>query len=289
MGAKPVEEAPQALKYQTWILKVSIHCEGCKKKVKKVLQGIEGVYTTEIDSQQHKVTVTGNVDAETLIKKLSRSGKLAELWPEKPEKKDKKSGKSKSSSEKQKDQEDEGDEQKNSPDNGGESDNSECEDQAGGGENGGGSGGGDGGGGGSKKKKKKKKKKPQNGNSPSIGGAEINQNIGEAKAATGSQMGPPDPAPSMSSMDLTPPVQHVYPYPSPMYYPSPGGPGPQVYGLSYNTTYPSSSASYNYAPVMHSTTLFGHAPPPPPPSSPINSLNDDDHHDDDDEAGCSIM
>ena len=55
-----------------------------------------GVYTTEVDSLQHKVTVTGNVDAETLIKRLSRSGRVVELWPEKPpEKKDnQKSGKS---------------------------------------------------------------------------------------------------------------------------------------------------------------------------------------------------
>ncbi|XP_020584825.1 heavy metal-associated isoprenylated plant protein 35-like [Phalaenopsis equestris] len=77
------EPAAEPLKYQTLALKVSIHCEGCKKKVKKVLQGIEGVYKTTIDSQQQKVTVTGNVDADTLIKKLVKSGKHAELWPEK--------------------------------------------------------------------------------------------------------------------------------------------------------------------------------------------------------------
>lgn len=40
-----------------------------------------GVATTEIDSQQNKVTVTGDVDADTLIKKLAKSGKHAELWP----------------------------------------------------------------------------------------------------------------------------------------------------------------------------------------------------------------
>lgn len=58
-----------------------------------MLQGIEGVYTTNIDSQQQKVTVTGNVDAQTLIKKLVRTGKHAELWPEKPAGKAKKAGK----------------------------------------------------------------------------------------------------------------------------------------------------------------------------------------------------
>ncbi|KAJ8529474.1 hypothetical protein K7X08_036309 [Anisodus acutangulus] len=68
------------LKTQTCVLKVNIHCDGCKQKVKKKLQNIEGVYTVKIDSDQSKVTVTGNVDPATLIKKLVKSGKHAELW-----------------------------------------------------------------------------------------------------------------------------------------------------------------------------------------------------------------
>lgn len=70
----------EILKAKTWVLKVHIHCEGCKKKVKKVLQSVEGVYTTVVDSAQQKVTVTGNVDSDILIKKLLKSGKHAELW-----------------------------------------------------------------------------------------------------------------------------------------------------------------------------------------------------------------
>ncbi|KAK1316781.1 hypothetical protein QJS10_CPA05g00452 [Acorus calamus] len=80
------EEASEPLKYQTWVFKVPIHCEGCKRKVKKILHSIDGVYTTAIDSQLQKVTVTGNVDADTLMKKLNKSGKHAELWPEPPKK-----------------------------------------------------------------------------------------------------------------------------------------------------------------------------------------------------------
>ena len=38
---------------------------------------------TEIDSHQHKVTVTGNIEAQTLLHKLSKSGKPAELWADK--------------------------------------------------------------------------------------------------------------------------------------------------------------------------------------------------------------
>ncbi|XP_041020037.1 heavy metal-associated isoprenylated plant protein 35-like [Juglans microcarpa x Juglans regia] len=99
-----VAENPEPLAYKTWVLKVSIHCEGCKRKVKKILTNIEGVYKTDIDLKQQKVTVTGNVDSETLIKKLVKTGKHAELWPEKASSKEKKQGKSKNK-EKQSEQE----------------------------------------------------------------------------------------------------------------------------------------------------------------------------------------
>nr|XP_016496447.1 PREDICTED: uncharacterized protein DDB_G0290685-like [Nicotiana tabacum] len=70
----------EMLKTQTCVLKVNIHCDGCKQKVKKKLQKIEGVYTVKIDADQSKVTVTGNVDPNTLVKKLVKSGKHAEIW-----------------------------------------------------------------------------------------------------------------------------------------------------------------------------------------------------------------
>ncbi|KAK4851802.1 hypothetical protein QYF36_018550 [Acer negundo] len=84
---KEPEENQEHLNYKTWVLRVSIHCEGCKKKVKKILTNIDGVYTTNIDLRQHKVTVIGNVDAATLIRKLEKNGKHAELWPEHKDKK----------------------------------------------------------------------------------------------------------------------------------------------------------------------------------------------------------
>ncbi|CAJ1941023.1 unnamed protein product [Sphenostylis stenocarpa] len=84
MAAKSPEAVvpSEPLKYQTWFLKVSIHCEGCRRKVKKVLQSIDGVFTTTVDPQQQKVTVTGSVGVETLIRKLVKAGKHAEIWPE---------------------------------------------------------------------------------------------------------------------------------------------------------------------------------------------------------------
>ncbi|XP_012083926.1 heavy metal-associated isoprenylated plant protein 36 [Jatropha curcas] len=89
------EEPPKALKCRTWVLKVSIHCQGCKRKVKKVLQAIDGVYTATVDSQQQTVTVTGNIGAEILIKKLIKTGKHAEIWPEKLSSKENETAKAK--------------------------------------------------------------------------------------------------------------------------------------------------------------------------------------------------
>ncbi|KAH7683398.1 Copper chaperone domain-containing protein [Dioscorea alata] len=61
-------------------LKVSVNCcEGCKRKVLKALS-IKGVLKTEIHPTLPKVTVYGSVDVDTLIKKLAKRGKTAELW-----------------------------------------------------------------------------------------------------------------------------------------------------------------------------------------------------------------
>ncbi|XP_012698433.2 histone H1E isoform X2 [Setaria italica] len=65
---------------QTVVLRVSIHCHGCKKKVRKVLRSIEGVQSVTVDAAQHKVTVTGTVDASTLVQRLHKSGKKGVPW-----------------------------------------------------------------------------------------------------------------------------------------------------------------------------------------------------------------
>ncbi|PKA62252.1 Heavy metal-associated isoprenylated plant protein 26 [Apostasia shenzhenica] len=76
-------EGTEPLKYKTWVLKVSIDCEGCKKKVRKILYGVEGVYAIDIDTKQNRVTVTGDVDPETLISRLLKHNKHAELLTDK--------------------------------------------------------------------------------------------------------------------------------------------------------------------------------------------------------------
>ncbi|CAI0467411.1 unnamed protein product [Linum tenue] len=73
------EAATHGLHYKTWVLRVSIHCQGCKRKVSKILLAIHGVYTVAVDMKKQRVTVTGNVEAETLITKLSNKGKRASI------------------------------------------------------------------------------------------------------------------------------------------------------------------------------------------------------------------
>ncbi|KAE9598254.1 hypothetical protein Lal_00003950 [Lupinus albus] len=291
MAAKPVEEAPprETLKYQTWVLRVLIHCDGCKKKVKKVLQGIDGVYTTDVDSGQHKVTVTGNVNAEILIKKLERTGKFAELWPEikHPEKKDnKKSSKSKNGGEKIYTEpvgdggSNEGciDIRHGESNKQGHSD--ECKDR--------GDGSGSGGDNGDQKKKKKNKNK--NNSSRNRDSSPPHNRGGEITSKVDAGQVPSNLATSVASMEIIgPSIQHAYSYPQ-MYY-SPYTHTP-AYGLSYNTAYPVSNASYYVAaPIMPMHGYSTSYPSlPPPPSDPIKHYRYDDHDDDDEyEGGCSIM
>lgn len=250
---------------------------------------ISGVYTTNIDSQQHKVTVTGNVDANTLIKKLLKSGKCVELWPESTGGNDKNPGKSKNKK-KQKPPKDGGNNEeqikseaetneKSAQDSGnakqsqiGTPDKSDLDGDQTPAEGGDSeesaapaAGSGDGSG-----KKKKKKKKGQNGGTMS-NGESGNSGNAPAGTATPSPTGAVDP--QVWPINLSPPPQQVYQYPV-----------PPAYGLSYNTVYPSTSSSY-YVPPAYA---FDHSHPvtyaPPPPYYAI-----DTHHDYDEETGCSIM
>ncbi|KAK8606686.1 hypothetical protein V6N13_052451 [Hibiscus sabdariffa] len=65
---------------ETHVLKVNINCQGCKRRVKKLLRKIEGVFLVQIDEEHQVVKVTGKVDPTKLIKKLIKFGKHAEFW-----------------------------------------------------------------------------------------------------------------------------------------------------------------------------------------------------------------
>ncbi|XP_042469819.1 heavy metal-associated isoprenylated plant protein 32-like [Zingiber officinale] len=73
------EDSLKFLKTQACVMRVNICCNGCQKKVKKVLHKIDGVYTVSINVEGRKLTVVGNVSPDILIKKLNKAGKHAEL------------------------------------------------------------------------------------------------------------------------------------------------------------------------------------------------------------------
>ncbi|EOX92197.1 Heavy metal transport/detoxification domain-containing protein [Theobroma cacao] len=62
-------------------LKVRMDCDGCELKVKKALASLSGVKSVNINRKQQKVTVTGYVETNKVLKKAKSTGKRAEIWP----------------------------------------------------------------------------------------------------------------------------------------------------------------------------------------------------------------
>ncbi|XP_050240052.1 heavy metal-associated isoprenylated plant protein 35-like [Quercus robur] len=292
MATKSTQERSEPLQYQTWVLKVSLHCEGCKRKVRKVLQSIDGVFTTSFDSQQNKVTVTGNVAVETLIKKLVKTGKHAEIWPENLAGKGKKSGKAKNK-DKENDPEsgiDCSDQKNENPcekveekpkENGSESggkapekcpagevDQKASESEVGGG--GGGTAAAKGGG-------KKKKRKGQKGNNESSG---LGAQFLDTPASTGSQNHDWGMNIAVGPVNLGPTRQPLSLY-APQGYPH------LVYAASYNRVHPSPSfgPSY-YVPSSPYTYAGTHREMNPVHATPFDSF---EIFSDENANGCSIM
>ncbi|KAL9247875.1 hypothetical protein vseg_021257 [Gypsophila vaccaria] len=67
---------------QTVVLKVKMSCGGCSGAVKRVLDKMEGVESYDINMEEQKVTVKGNVQPETVLQTVSKTGKKTELWEE---------------------------------------------------------------------------------------------------------------------------------------------------------------------------------------------------------------
>ncbi|CAH8389723.1 unnamed protein product [Eruca vesicaria subsp. sativa] len=59
-------------------MKVNLHCDECIRKILKAIKKIEETY--DVDTQLNKVTVTGNVTEEQVIKVLQKVRKTAVRW-----------------------------------------------------------------------------------------------------------------------------------------------------------------------------------------------------------------
>ncbi|KAJ0501563.1 putative heavy metal-associated domain, HMA, heavy metal-associated domain superfamily [Helianthus annuus] len=241
-------EPPQPVKHKTCVLRVSIHCEGCKRKVNKILQSVPGVHDIVIERQNQRVVVTGDVTPESLLRKLVKSGKHAELWPENPQNLSRRTEKvsefgGKVAGEKKVEEK--------KTESGSASDSAAppvVEKQTG--DDGAAVGGGE-------EKKKKKKKKEKEGQKSNL------NSIGEASSSA-----PPQQT-KIRSSNQSPPRQHGYKYLEPYHH---GPPPAPVYTVSYNTAHPpvnSYTASYYAAapPQSYAYSHYGSAMAPPPPLS----------------------
>ncbi|CAO2836473.1 unnamed protein product [Amaranthus hypochondriacus] len=67
---------------QTVVLKVAMSCQGCSGAVKRVLDKMEGVESYDINLEEKKVTVRGNVQPEAVFQTVSKTGKKTTFWEE---------------------------------------------------------------------------------------------------------------------------------------------------------------------------------------------------------------
>ena len=63
-------------------LKVGMHCDKCIKAIKKAIKKIDDVETYKLDTELNKVTVTGDVTSEEVVRVLHKIGKVATPWNE---------------------------------------------------------------------------------------------------------------------------------------------------------------------------------------------------------------
>ncbi|KAH7547765.1 hypothetical protein ACOSP7_033009 [Xanthoceras sorbifolium] len=67
---------------QTVVLKVGMSCQGCVGAVKRVLGKMEGVESFDINIEEQKVTVKGNVQPDAVLQTVSKTGKKTAFWEE---------------------------------------------------------------------------------------------------------------------------------------------------------------------------------------------------------------
>ncbi|CAI8605527.1 unnamed protein product [Vicia faba] len=66
---------------QTVEIKVKMDCDGCERRVRNSVAYMKGVKQVEVNRKQSKVTVSGYIDRNMVLKKIQNTGKRAEFWP----------------------------------------------------------------------------------------------------------------------------------------------------------------------------------------------------------------
>ncbi|KAJ0960836.1 hypothetical protein J5N97_001285 [Dioscorea zingiberensis] len=80
---KDIDNACKTLAFhlepKTVVLRVSMHCGGCARKVEKHISKMEGVISCEVDLESNKVVVMGDITPFEVLSSVSKI-KFAELW-----------------------------------------------------------------------------------------------------------------------------------------------------------------------------------------------------------------
>ncbi|KAK0595086.1 hypothetical protein LWI29_003405 [Acer saccharum] len=66
---------------QTVEIKVKMDCDGCERRVKNAVTNMRGVKTVDVNRKQSRVTVSGYVDPNNVLRRVKSTGKRAEFWP----------------------------------------------------------------------------------------------------------------------------------------------------------------------------------------------------------------
>ncbi|GMI99792.1 HEAVY METAL ASSOCIATED PROTEIN 15, heavy metal associated isoprenylated plant protein 20 [Hibiscus trionum] len=66
---------------QTVEIKVKMDCDGCERRVKNAVSSMKGAKSVDVNRKQSRVTVTGYVEPNKVLKKVKSTGKRAEFWP----------------------------------------------------------------------------------------------------------------------------------------------------------------------------------------------------------------
>ncbi|EXB65622.1 hypothetical protein L484_025888 [Morus notabilis] len=66
---------------QTVEIKVKMDCDGCERRVRNAVTSMRGAKSVDVNRKQSRVTVTGYVEPNKVLKKVKSTGKRAEFWP----------------------------------------------------------------------------------------------------------------------------------------------------------------------------------------------------------------
>ncbi|GFQ04934.1 heavy metal-associated isoprenylated plant protein 26 [Phtheirospermum japonicum] len=66
---------------QTVEIKIKMDCDGCERRVKNSVKHMRGVKSIEINRKLNQLKVSGYVDPNKVLKRVTNTGKRAEFWP----------------------------------------------------------------------------------------------------------------------------------------------------------------------------------------------------------------